>query len=57
MFPAAIVLTGITLFALGALKVKFTQRNWFLSGLQMLVVGGVAAFAAYGIGAALSGLA
>jgi VIT1/CCC1 family predicted Fe2+/Mn2+ transporter len=57
MFPAAIVLTGITLFALGALKVKFTERNWFWSGLEMLLVGGVAALAAYGIGALLSGLA
>jgi VIT1/CCC1 family predicted Fe2+/Mn2+ transporter len=50
-------LTGLTLFTLGALKVRITTRNWFASGLEMLVVGGLAAAAAYGIGLALSGLA
>ena len=57
VFSMACILTGITLFALGVLKVKFTGKNWFVSGLEMLIVGGVAAAAAYGIGALLSGLA
>ncbi|MBZ2174751.1 VIT1/CCC1 transporter family protein [Schnuerera sp. xch1] len=56
-FVLAIVLTGVTLFILGALKVKVTERNWFTSGLEMLVVGGIAAVAAYLIGKVLSGLA
>jgi VIT1/CCC1 family predicted Fe2+/Mn2+ transporter len=50
-FLIACILTGLTLFTLGAIKVKFTERNWFLSGLEMLFVGGIAASAAYGIGA------
>lgn len=56
-FMIASILTGLTLFVLGALKAKFSERNWFYSGLEMLVVGGIAAFAAYGIGVLLSGLA
>lgn len=56
-FVVACVLTGITLFSLGALKVKVTEKNWFTSGLEMLVVGGIAAMAAYFIGKLLSGLA
>jgi VIT1/CCC1 family predicted Fe2+/Mn2+ transporter len=50
-------LTGLTLFALGALKVRITGRRWFTSGLETLIVGGLAAGAAYGVGVALSGLA
>lgn len=56
-FLIASILTGLTLFALGAMKFKFTGRNWFKSGLEMLLVGGVAATAAYFIGLLLKGLA
>jgi len=56
-FIFAIILTGLTLFILGALKVKFTDKNWLKSGFEMLIVGGVAAFASYIIGVLLSGLA
>ncbi|MBN1346347.1 MAG: VIT1/CCC1 transporter family protein [Phycisphaerae bacterium] len=56
-FVTASVLTGLTLFTLGALKVRITQRNWFRSGAEMLLVGGLAAVAAYAIGYFLSGLA
>ncbi len=56
-FLAACVLTGLTLFLLGALKVYITGRNWLKSGIEMLLVGGVAAVAAYAVGAALQGLA
>lgn len=56
-FPVACILTGLTLFTLGALKVRITGKNWFVSGLEMLIVGGLAASAAYGIGALLAGLA
>jgi VIT1/CCC1 family predicted Fe2+/Mn2+ transporter len=56
-FPAACVLTGLTLFVLGAMKVLITGRKWLLSGFEMLLVGGLTAFAAYGIGWLLSGLA
>ncbi len=56
-FILACILTGIILFVLGALKVKVTEKNWFKSGLEMLIVGGVAAIAAFLIGKLLSGLA
>ena len=42
-FPWACVLTALTLFALGALKTRFTGRSWLASGTEMLVVGGIAA--------------
>jgi len=56
-FPLACVLTASTLFALGSLKVKITERNWLLSGLETLLVGGLAALAAYLVGVMLAGLA
>lgn len=56
-FAWSSVLTAFTLFALGALRVKFTNRNLLTSGLEMLLVGGLAAVAAYGIGYFLAGLA
>ena len=56
-FVVACVLTGLTLFALGAQKVRITDKNWLMSGLEMLGLGGVAAAAAYGIGVLLQGLA
>lgn len=55
-FIIACILTGFTLFTLGSLKVKITGKNWILSGLEMLIVGGIAAGSAYGIGILLSGL-
>ncbi len=55
-FLFASLLTAGALFALGALKVRITEKNWLISGLEMLLVGGVAAVAAYAIGYALSGL-
>lgn len=56
-FLIACIFTGITLFALGALKVRITTKNWIISGFEMLIVGGVAAIAAYFIGKLLSGAA
>ena len=56
-FQAACTLTAVTLFILGMQKVRFTKTSWFFSGLEMLLIGGVAAFVAYGIGVLLSGIA
>ena len=53
-FLLASILTGLTLFTLGAVKVKITNKNWVMSGLEMFIVGGIAAAAAYGIGALVS---
>ena len=51
------VLTALTLFGLGALKVMITLRSWILSGLEMLTVGGIAAVVAWLVGHLLSGIA
>jgi len=56
-FQVATILTGLTLFTLGSLKTKFTGRNWIVSGIEMLLIGGLAAGAAYGIGILLGGFA
>ncbi len=56
-FLIASVMTGLTLFLLGALKVRLTNQKWYKSGLEMLLVGGVAAAAAYLVGVALKGIA
>lgn len=55
-FQLACVLTGFTLFCLGAVKVKFTGKNWFFSGAEMILLGGVSATTAYLIGSFLSWL-
>ena len=53
-FLLAGILTGLTLFTLCAVKVKITKKSWALSGLEMFIVGGTAAAAAYVIGALVS---
>ncbi|MFZ5989532.1 MAG: VIT1/CCC1 transporter family protein [Bacillota bacterium] len=55
-FILASVLTGVTLYTLGAVKGRITGNNWIKSGFEMLIVGGVAAAAAYGVGLLLAGL-
>lgn len=56
-FPASIALVAVTLFGLGAAKTKVTGRPWLASGLETLVVGGITAAAAWGVGKLLGGLA
>ncbi|MBL8097037.1 MAG: VIT1/CCC1 transporter family protein [Anaerolineales bacterium] len=55
-FPVAIGLSGLALFGLGAAKVLVTKLNPLRSGLEMLIVGGLAAGVAYGVGALLKGI-
>jgi VIT1/CCC1 family predicted Fe2+/Mn2+ transporter len=55
-FPIAIGLSALALFALGAAKVLVTGLNAFRSGLEMLLVGALAAGVAYGVGALLKGI-
>ena len=49
-FFISIILTVIALFILGIIKSKITNKNWFKSGIETLVIGGIAAIVAYGIG-------
>lgn len=55
-FPTSLVLSGLALFGLGAAKVLVTQNNPWRSGLEMLLVGGLAAGVAYIVGALLKGI-
>jgi VIT1/CCC1 family predicted Fe2+/Mn2+ transporter len=50
-FPVAVTLTLGTLFAVGASRALITRLGWIRSGLEMLVVGALAAAVAYAIGA------
>ncbi|MGQ9784840.1 MAG: VIT1/CCC1 transporter family protein [Anaerolineae bacterium] len=55
-FLAAANLSAAALFGLGAAKVLVTGLNPLRSGLEMLLVGGLAAGVAYGVGVLLRGL-
>jgi VIT1/CCC1 family predicted Fe2+/Mn2+ transporter len=55
-FPASLIMSALALFGLGAAKVLVTKLNPIRSGLEMLVVGGLAAGVAYAVGALLKGI-
>jgi len=55
-FPVSFGLSALALFGVGAAKVLVTERSPFRSGLEMLLVGGLAAGVAYGVGALLKGI-
>jgi VIT1/CCC1 family predicted Fe2+/Mn2+ transporter len=50
----AAILSGISLFAVGAVMSFLTGRSWLLSGLRMLAIGGTAALITYGVGRLLN---
>lgn len=56
-FPTSIALSGLALFILGTAKVLVTKLNPLRSGIEMLLVGGVAASVAYLVGVLLKGIA
>jgi VIT1/CCC1 family predicted Fe2+/Mn2+ transporter len=56
LFIIAIFLSALSLFSLGAAKVFITQRSPVRSGLEMLIVGGLAAGVAYFVGVLLKPL-
>lgn len=51
VFLISAVATGVSLFIVGAARALVTTRGFFISGLEMLFVGGIAAAMAYGLGA------
>jgi VIT1/CCC1 family predicted Fe2+/Mn2+ transporter len=55
-FIVSFLLSGVALFGLGAAKVLVTRLNPFRSGIEMLVVGGLAALVAYLVGSLLKGI-
>jgi VIT1/CCC1 family predicted Fe2+/Mn2+ transporter len=44
------ITVGLSLFGVGSLRSVYTGKSWFQSGLGMLILGGLAASVAYGVG-------
>jgi VIT1/CCC1 family predicted Fe2+/Mn2+ transporter len=49
--------TLASLFGVGAARAAITGERWWVTGLEMLILGGVVAIAAYGAGALMAALA
>jgi len=56
-YQVSISLTLLTFFLIGSAKIYVTRKNWFTSGLETLLIGGLAAAIAYMVGYGLRGLA
>jgi VIT1/CCC1 family predicted Fe2+/Mn2+ transporter len=52
----SIILTLSALFATGALKGRFVEMDWKRSGMEMLIVGALAAAIGYGVGLITGGM-
>ncbi len=50
----SVISTAFALFVTGSLRSVFTKKHWFLSGLEMFLIGGIAAAVSYGVGYGLS---
>ena len=50
LFVTSSLATGAALFFVGALRTLITRAHWFKSGIEMLLIGAVAAAVAYGVG-------
>jgi VIT1/CCC1 family predicted Fe2+/Mn2+ transporter len=53
-FLASILFTAGILFIIGSARSRFSPESWLRSGLEMLLVGGVASGAAYAVGKIIS---
>ena len=54
-FLISTIMTGLTLFIVGSLRVLVTKKGALRGGLEMLMVGGLAALLAYTVGDILAG--
>lgn len=50
LFLSSCIATGLALFVVGSLRTLVTRARWFVSGLEMLLVGSLAAGVAYMVG-------
>lgn len=56
-FQISAILTGVTFFLIGSLKSLWSTASWLRSGIETLLVGGLAASLAYAVGVLLKGIA
>lgn len=56
-FTLSIILTSVAFFIVGSVKGRIVEMRWPISGLETLLMGGVAAIIAYVVGYLLRGLA
>lgn len=49
-FTVSVIATAVSLFVVGSLRSLVTSQKWLRAGIEMLLVGGVAALAAYAVG-------
>jgi len=56
LFKAACIVTGLVLFGMGCIKSIFSSANWFICGLETLLLGGACATVAYTVGQFVDGL-
>jgi vacuolar iron transporter family protein len=56
-YQVSLALTFIAFFLIGSTKIYVTGKNWLTSGLETLLIGGLAAGIAYAVGYGLRGLA
>ena len=49
-FLASVVATGLTFFGIGTLKARWSLNPWWRSGAETLLIGGIAAAIAFGVG-------
>jgi VIT1/CCC1 family predicted Fe2+/Mn2+ transporter len=56
-FEFSCFMTGITFFAIGALKSNWSTSSWYRSALETFFVGSIAALMSYGIGVLLKDIA
>lgn len=50
-------LTGMAFFLVGSIKSRLLEGKWWAGGMETLLMGGLAAALAYGIGVLLKGIA
>lgn len=55
-FTVSTIATGLTFFAVGAIKANWSTRPWWKSGIETLSFGSLAAGLAFGVGHFLKGL-
>lgn len=55
-FLISCIITGITLFLVGSLRILIVKENCLQGGFEMLFVGGIVALIAYGVGFIIQGL-